>query len=193
VRARYSHRSTPIRLVTSAARRFRSLTAKLGVLDATAARIVPPVGIPLPPPCPVPAPCPTILLHPCRCQHSFPWRCAPLCRGLRHSAPIATDRGTQLHETEQALVTQPRQGPAPSQEPEILAGFCPAGETGVLGYGDAFVRYRRRLLRRKASRLRCRPCGNRFRVIELTCRLCCVHIRAQPLRVSPDCAALWIY
>src|SRR6266513_150207 len=103
------------------------------------------------------------------------------------------DRGTQLHETEHALVTQPRQGPALSQEPEILGGICPAGETGVLGYGDAFVRHRRRLVRRKASRLRCRPCGNRFRVIELTCRLCCVHVRAHPLRVSPYCAALWNY
>src|SRR5204863_9927631 len=103
------------------------------------------------------------------------------------------DPCTHLHETEHALVTQPRQGPALSQEPEILGGFYPAGETRVLGYGDPFVRHRRRLDRRKASRLRCRPCGNRFRVIELTCRLCCVHVRAQPLRVTPYCAALWNY
>jgi len=41
---------------------------------------------------------------------------------------------------------------------------CPAGETGVLGYGDTVVRYRRRILGRKSSRLRCEPGGDRFRV-----------------------------
>ena len=90
------------------------------------------------------------------------------------------DRGTQLHETEEALVTQPHQDPTLSQEREILGGFCPAGEAGVLGYGDTFVRCRQRLLRRKATRLRSRPCGNRFRVIEFTCRLFCVHVGAYP-------------
>src|SRR5207249_10519080 len=138
---------------------------------------------PVPPSCYIPAG--ASILFPGAVRHF-----AVACGTAPRSRRIAALNSTRLNP---ALVTQPRQGPALSQEPEILAGFCPAGETGVLGYGDAFVRYRRRLLRRKASRLRCRPCGNRFRVIEFTCRLCCVHIRAQPLRVSPDCAALWIY
>jgi hypothetical protein len=50
------------------------------------------------------------------------------------------DRDAQLHETEEALVAQPHQDPTLSQKREILGGFCPAGETGVLGYGDSFVR-----------------------------------------------------
>jgi len=47
------------------------------------------------------------------------------------------DRSTQLHETEEPLVTRPRQDPTLANEREILGGFCAAGETGVLGYGDS--------------------------------------------------------
>src|SRR5947207_11180774 len=51
---------------------------------------------------------------------------------------------------------------------------CPAGETGVLGYGDTLVRYRQLILGRKSSRLRCEPGGDPFRVIEFTRGSFCV-------------------
>jgi hypothetical protein len=54
------------------------------------------------------------------------------------------------------LLTQLRPDPTLSHERESLTGFCPAGETDVLGYGDSCVGYRRRGLGRKASRLRLR-------------------------------------
>ncbi len=66
-----------------------------------------------------------------------PTRSGGRVRVLQRPASERPDPGTQLHETEAALVTQPWQDPTLSQEPEILSGFCAAGETGVLAYGDS--------------------------------------------------------
>src|SRR5437667_11589386 len=85
------------------------------------------LGIPLPRPCPVPAPFPTML----RIRHgaipSLPARGGSRAAGSRHSTP--RDRRTA------GDAAAP--GSNARHEREILGGFCAAGETGVLGYGDS--------------------------------------------------------
>ena len=73
------------------------------------------LGIPLPPPCPVPAPFPTML----RLRH-----------GAIPSLPLVVavalpDRGTQLYETEEPLVTRPRQDPTLATNGKFWAAFVP--------------------------------------------------------------------
>src|SRR5437588_948910 len=127
VRARYSHGSTPIPLVTSAGRRFRPLTVKLGALDATAARIAPPAWHPAAAAMPCSGALPTML----RMRHgaipSLPARGGSRAAGSRHSTP--------RHRRNAGDAAAPGSNARP--EREILGGFCPAGETGVLGYGDS--------------------------------------------------------
>jgi len=105
------------------------------------------LGIPLPPPCPVPAPFPTML----RLRH-----------GAIPSLPLVVavalpDRGTQLHETEEPLVTRPRQDPTLATNGKF-GQLLSRGRNGCVGIWRLFVRYRQRLLGRKASRLRRKPC-----------------------------------
>src|SRR5439155_23128583 len=70
---------------------------------------------PLPPPCPVPAPFPTML----RMRHgAIP--SLPARGGSR-----APDRSTQLHETEEPLVTRPRQDPTLATNGKFWAAFVP--------------------------------------------------------------------
>src|SRR5438067_3778318 len=85
------------------------------------------LGLPLPPPCPVPAPF------------------APLSR-MRHGAipPLPARGGSRAAGTRPSTPRHRRNAgdaAAPRcnarHEREILGGFCPAGETGVLGYGDS--------------------------------------------------------
>src|SRR5438874_12980340 len=73
------------------------------------------LGIPLPPPCPVPAPFPPC----CACvMGQFP----PSRLVVAVALP---DRSTQLHETEEPLVTRPRQDPTLATNGKFWAAFVP--------------------------------------------------------------------